>query len=405
MSIRNSERQNAAAAPAGAPIPATPGLIRSINDRLVLDLLLEHKSLSRGDVRRLTGVSKPTASQSLTRLEDSGHVVPAGYSDSNIGGRASLIYELNPSSGFAAAVDVTTTGVHARVANILGIVVGESRLPSTATENGPRLALRAVETAVSAAGITADDVSSIVIAAPGSYAPEADVLRYADHLAGWQEEGLVARLSEESGVPVYVENDVNAVAVAEHTAGAVQDADSFFLFWIDERIGGALMIGNRLYRGATGGAGEVAFLQLPGVAVVRNPERENHGGFEDLVGQPRIVELAAGRSLTGDSAAQQIATAASSTDTAAGEFLDDIAERYATGLASVIAMLDPARIVIAGELMRAGGQNLLTRISAKLDELALSTPELAVGLVESFPALTGALLVSLEHTRNEVFST
>jgi len=206
-------------------------------------------------------------------------------------------------------------------------------------------------------------------------------------------------------VPVYVENDVNAVAVAEHTAGAVQDADSFFLFWIDERIGGALMIGNRLYRGATGGAGEVAFLQLPGVAVVRNPERENHGGFEDLVGQPRIVELAAGRSLTGDSAAQQIATAAASTDTAAGEFLDDIAERYATGLASVIAMLDPARIVIAGELMRAGGQNLLTRISAKLDELALSTPELAVGLVESFPALTGALLVSLEHTRNEVFST
>ena len=82
-----------------APAPAQPGLLRSMNNRVVLDLLIERGSLSRGDVHALTGVSKPTASQLLTRLEESGLVLPIGFGDTGPGGRAPQLYAINPKAG------------------------------------------------------------------------------------------------------------------------------------------------------------------------------------------------------------------------------------------------------------------------------------------------------------------
>lgn len=405
MTIRT--RENGRAAPAASPTPATPGLLRSINDRVVLDLLLEHKTLSRGDVRQLTGVSKPTASQLLTRLEESGHVIQSGYSENSQGGRASAVYELNPRSGFAAAINVTPTRVHAQVANVLGTVIGEHHetVERDADGSGPDRAIDTLRIALDAAGIHLAELSSIVVAAPGSYDPEADLLRYAGHLSAWQDAGIVQRMQETTGVPVHIENDVNLVAVAEQSVGTVRDSDSFFLFWVDERIGGALMIGDRLYRGSNGGAGEVAFLQLPGVPVVHHPVRENRGGFEDLAGEAQIVQLGASHGFVADDAVGVVSAAVTAAGDASEAFLAELSARYAIGLASVIALLDPGIIVLAGAIMVAGGDRLREHISAQVEDVAISGPPLALGEVRTDPVIAGALLVSLEHTRNDVFST
>lgn len=386
------------------PTPATPGLLRSINDRVVLDLLLEHPSLTRGDVVRLTGVSKPTASQLLTRLEESGHVLQNGYAENTLGGRNSLVYELNPRAGFAAAIDVTIGGAQARIADLRGTVIGEHQT-SGGEGSDPDAAVATLEGATHSAGIDLAQLSSIVIAAPGSYDRQTDSLNYAGHLDNWQEHGLVARLSALTGVPVRIENDVNLVAVAEYRAGAVRGVESFFLFWIDERIGGALMIDGRLYRGSSGGAGEVAFLQLPGVPVVRNPVRENRGGFEDLVGEKQILALGAASGIPGTTAAELVATAAGSPGGRSDEFLDELASRYAIGLASLIAVLDPSVIVLTGSIANAGGAQLVSRLSQQIQEVAIASPRLALGEVSQNPVLTGALLSSLNHTRNTVFTT
>lgn len=389
-----------------APTPATPGLLRSINDRVVLDLLLEHHALTRGDVVRLTGVSKPTASQLLTRLENSGHVLQNGYAENTRGGRNSLVYELNPRAGFAAAIDVTIGGIQAKVADLRGTVIGTHHTDSgNSNGNNPDAAVATLKAAVAEAGLELDQLSSIVVAAPGSYDRDTDSLNYAGHLSNWQEHGLVARLSALTGVPVRIENDVNLVAVAEYRAGAVRGVNSFFLFWVDERIGGALMIDGRLFRGSSGGAGEVAFLQLPGVPVVRNPVRENRGGFEDLVGERQIVERGQHHGIAGDDAPGMVAAAAAAPEGASAAFLDDIASRYAIGLASLIAVLDPAVIVLSGSIAHAGGDELLKRLSEQIQEVAIANPRLALGEVAADPVITGALLASLNHTRNKVFTT
>ncbi|MBX3099909.1 MAG: ROK family transcriptional regulator [Salinibacterium sp.] len=381
------------------PTPATPGLLRSINDRVVLELLLEHATLSRGDVRRLTGVSKPTASQLLTRLEESGHVIQNGVEEHNRGGRASAMYQLNPRAGFAAAINVTAAGSHASVADLAGSVLGEHR---DFGEPRPASAIASLALALATAELTMSDLSSIVVSVPGSYDPDADTLRFAGHLPHWQEPGLVSWLETATGVDCHIENDVNVVAIAERQIGAVRGQKDFFLLWSDEGIGGALMLGGGIHRGSTGGASEVAFLLVPGVPIVRNPARENHGGFDDLAGAAQVVALGAQHGIHEATAPEVVAAAVA---TGAHEFLSELAGRYALGLASIIALIDPPVIVLAGAVLSAGGPELLTLIRDHVEVVAIRTPRFVLGAVVDDPVAAGALLVSLNHTRNAVFST
>ena len=99
----------------------TPRLLRSLNDRAALDLLLELGPLSRGQLGELTGLSKPTASQLLARLEDAGLVVHGGRSSGRPGPGAQL-YEINPTAAYVAALDVTPTRIRSAVADILSVL-------------------------------------------------------------------------------------------------------------------------------------------------------------------------------------------------------------------------------------------------------------------------------------------
>src|SRR4051794_34760700 len=99
--------------------PGTPRLLRGINDRAALDLLLQHGPLSRSRLGELTGLSKPTASQLLTRLERAGLVITSGV----IAGRpgpAARLYEVNPRAAYVAALDVTPLRILAGVADVTG---------------------------------------------------------------------------------------------------------------------------------------------------------------------------------------------------------------------------------------------------------------------------------------------
>jgi len=397
VSTLSSERPRQG--PTHAPIPATPGLIRSINDRVVLDLLLEHGTLTRSDVRRLTGVSKPTASQSLARLEASGHVLQVGVEQNHRGGRAPVVYQLNPRTGFAGALDVTTTGVRAQIADLVGTVIGEHFLTNSAD---PDSAIQALQRALDEARMDISELSSIVVALPGSYDPGVDMLRFAGDLPLWQRPGLLAHLEQLTGVPCHVENDVNLVAAAERRFGVVRGEDNFFLMWGDLGVGGALVLDGRLHRGSSGGAGEIAFFPIAGAPVVHNPVRQNYGGFDDLVGIDRIVELGKEHGVAGDTAVDIVANAV---DSGHNEFLTELAGRYAAGLAAVVAIIDPSTVVLAGSILTAGGEPLRSAIEAQLLDVAIRSPHLLLGELVDQPVMAGALLVSLDNTRDRIFAT
>ncbi len=382
------------------PAPAQPGLLRSLNNRVVLELLIEHGTLSRSDVHTLTGLSKPTASQLLQRLEESGLVLPNGFGETGPGGRAPQLYRINPASGHAAAVDVRRGRVSARIADITGTVVAAEERETDAATSGPGHVADLLEACCAAAGLTGAQLDALIVSVPGSYDAETDTLTYVDHLPGWQRPAVGAELREHfPAAAVAIENDVNLAAIAEqHAAGG---DDSFFLFWIDEGIGGAIVIGGSLYRGSRGAAGEAAFLVPPGAGLDEASRQE--GALELLVGTSALCSLAADAGHAAATAPEALRALLDDPDAAGG--FSEVARRYALALASVIALLDPARIVFTGELARVGGDRLLAEVSTHLDALVLTAPPLVGTAASDTPILDGAMLQSLEVARDRVFTT
>ena len=397
-----------------AGTPGTPRVLRAMNDRAALDLLLAHGPLSRTRIGKLTGLSKPTASQLLARLEAAGLVLATGTTEGRPGPNAQL-YEVNPAAGHAAGLDVTPERVLAAVADITGRTVGTYEVPAPGRKTAGavvRQVTGALDGAVKAAGLARDDVRRLVVATPGAFDPTTGRLRYASHLPGWHSPTLLDDLAAALPMPVEYENDVNLVAVAEQRLGAARGHEDFVLLWNEGGLGAALVLGGRLHRGWTGGAGEVGFLPVPGAPLVRQVTRANSGGYQELAGSQAVPKLARELGVTGipsgpyaETAAALLARAAAEEDGPLRELLGTYATRLATGLASLVSVLDPELVVLSGASLTAGGEPLRGLVQAELEELAATRPRLVVGDVREHPVLRGALESALATTRDEVFDT
>ncbi|MFI2367067.1 ROK family protein [Streptomyces sp. NPDC018833] len=393
--------------------PGTPRVLRAMNDRAALDLLLEHGPLSRTRIGKLTGLSKPTASQLLARLESADLVVATGTTEGRPGPSAQL-YAVNPRAAYAAGLDVTPLRIRAAVADITGETVGAFELPTPGrrAESVVRQVTDTLDGAVKDAGLTRADVHRMVVGTPGAFDPSTGRLRYASHLPGWHSPTLLDELAAVLPMPVEYENDVNLVAVAEQRAGAAHGHENFVLLWNEEGLGAAVVIGGRLHRGFTGGAGEVGFLPVPGTPLVRQVTKANSGGFQELAGAQALPRLARELGIEGigsgphaEVATALVARAAEADSGPYTQLLDAYATGLATGLASMVAVLDPELVVLSGEVITAGGEPLRERVQAELTELAASRPRLVLGSVRRSPVLRGALESALATTRDEVFDT
>ncbi|MFJ8434187.1 ROK family transcriptional regulator [Kitasatospora sp. NPDC094019] len=386
------------------PLAGTPSLLRAINDRAALELLLANGPLSRTQIGTLTGLSKPTASQLLARLETAGLVLPVGTTAGGPGPNAQL-YQVNPAAGYVAGLDVTNSQVRVAVADISGATLAEHVVPTKgwqAAATVPRVA-DAVAGAVRAAGLAEDALHTVVIGVGGAPDPVTGKLRYASHLPGWHAPRLVEGLAEAIGAPVTIENDVNLAAVAEQSAGAAEGFEDFVLLWAGEGTGAAIVIAGRLHRGFTGGAGEVGYMPVPG-SPVRDVRRRNSGGFQELVGAPAVRALAKEHGITAPTAEEAVARALTTPDPG-DAFLTALAARLAVGLAVIVAVVDPRLVVLSGGVPTAGGERLRALVEEELARVSPARPEVRGSTLTGSPVLIGALARALAAAREAVFST
>lgn len=387
----------------GSPgVPGTPRVLRAMNDRAALDLLAAHGPLTRTRIGELTGLSKPTTSQLLSRLESAGLVRTTGRQSGRPGPNA-VLYEIDPAVGHVAALSADPTGITALVADITGREVGRQRIEAypekpvaeDVRHRTAQLVVEAVDGALAKAGLGHHDLRATVIGTPGAIDPRSGQLRYAPHLPGWHSRTLRAELAEVLGTPVTIENDVNLAAIAEQYEGAAQDNDNFVLAWLDEGVGAAIVLGGVLLRGATGGAGEIGYMPVPGAPLLRGgPEAAPdayRGGFESLVSGAVVRERAGGKPLT-----EALADPAAR---------DELAGHIATGLAAVVAVVDPELVVLSGQVAQAGGEELRLRVKEEMTGLALPRPLLRISELDGDPILTGALRTALTQARDTLFDT
>ncbi|HEY1175640.1 MAG TPA: ROK family transcriptional regulator, partial [Phytomonospora sp.] len=241
------------------------------------------RTLTRGDLVTLTGLSKPTASEVIRRLEEAGLVGVAGRTQGGFGPRADR-YAVNPDAAYAAVVAV---GEPDRLDVAVMDLTGRTRAHRERTAafggdvTGPLA--EAVADACAAAGITTGALRRVQLAVPGAYDAHTDTVGNID-VPGFGRAGLARDLTARVGAPVAVGNDVNLAALAERDHGGTGD-DGFALLWLGTRgVGLGIELGGTLLHGATGAAGEIGYLPV-------GPPGASTGDLQDLIGGPAIAAL------------------------------------------------------------------------------------------------------------------
>ncbi|BCB90554.1 ROK family transcriptional regulator [Phytohabitans suffuscus] len=368
-------------------------LLRAMNESATLALLLDRGTLTRGDLRDLTGLSKPTTSEVMRRLTDAGLAVVAGHTSGGPGPSAE-IYAANPAAGHAIAISVREAR-HPHLAAVLCDLAGAEVARADVTVAGdPVPAVTALVDDLSRrAGLPPGSVRLVQLGLPGSYDPAAGVIRHID-VPGWDRPGLVADLATRLGATVAADNDVNLAAIAERHHGVAGAVESFALVWFSGGLGLAIDLGGTLLRGARGGAGEIGYVP---VGLGRGADRTD---LTDLVGGPAVLALAASHGIEAPTPEAAVAAGAGG-----GAFLDALAERIAYGLAAVAAVLDPPLIVLAGDVGRAGGEALATRVTAALHATTPLDTAIAVTGVTGDPVLLGAQVAAQRALREQIIAT
>jgi len=384
-------------------MPASPSTARAINDRLALRLLQQQGPLTAGQLKQLTGLSRPTVADLVERLTAAGLITVVGESGEQRRGPNARLYGIVAGLAQLAALDVRTEGVSVVVSDLVGEVLAQASVPiggDAGTGPAVEQAVALVERTAKEAG--ADRLHTVGVGAPGLIDPATGELRDSTGLPAWHRR-LVAALQERLPARVLVENETNLAALAEQRDGVARDRDTFVLLWLGHGIGAAVMLDGTLRRGASGGAGEIGFLPVPGTSGVPSAT-DCEVGFHSLAGAAAVCALAGEYGLMrGADAATVVREAAAAPRGAAARFLDTLADRITVGAASVVAVLDPGCVVLAGELGRAGGEVLAGRVERRLAAMSPLRTEVRPSMLGGGAVLRGALLTAREGAQEELF--
>jgi predicted NBD/HSP70 family sugar kinase len=384
----------------------SPSKLRILNDQTALAFILEEGILSRADLERLTGLSKPATAELLARLEVAGLVEKSGKRAGGPGPKAQL-WRVRPEVGFAAGIDVTPRGLEVQICDLAG--QERSRIQRAwGTDSAPAQVRQALDLACSEAGLERRQVLHVVIGLPGALNPRTGLLKYAPHLPLWEGIDVISMLHQELGIAVDIENDVNLMALAEMDGGVAAGVENFALVVIDDGVGAAVVVRRQLLRGFTGGAGEIDYVPVPDRASVSSGSDRFGAKLGDLLSPAGIGKLAAAHGLAATDPVEAVSFEAKNSE-AGRAFLADFALRIATGLAAIVTVIDPELIMLGGKFGAAGGADLAALVKEKLSEVltapAASTTDIVPCPVVAGAALSGAVRAALVHAREKAFET
>jgi predicted NBD/HSP70 family sugar kinase len=377
---------------------ATAPMLKALNERTVFEAIRSDHPISRAEISRRVGISKPTVSAALAALLDSG-LVRQTAPDGDGPTYGALFFEPVPEAGFVFGLDIG--GRYLR--GVAAALDGEERAreqidigPCDITEvvaHAARMRLRLLERA----GVPDDAEQVVVAAAPGVVEQSTGRVFQGGMIPGLDGFALgdaltTAFSSGGAGAPgfdgaVLLENDIHLAALGERWRGVGAQVDDFAVLSVGTGTGAALVLGGRLHRGRNGAAGEIDFAFEGGVDA--NPY--------DPCG-PSLVRLAADwiefrdvpTGLPAATAPEQIFEAARRGDQLAGLLVAEEARRIAVYLAPICAIADVELAVLAGGI----GLNadlLLSPVRAELAKRVPYPPRVEVSALGEAGVLTGAI--------------
>jgi glucokinase len=258
-------------------------------------------------------------------------------------------------------------------------------------------------------GIAQERLAAVGVSAPGPVDIERGVVTHPPNLPHWRDVPLADRLRAEFGVPCLLENDANAAAVAEPRFGAGKGSRHMLFMTLSSGIGGGIIIDNRLYRGASGGAGEVGHIILnengPACACGKSGCLEAYSSGTAIAREARQFAEAHPESMLARLAAENpplsartVRQAAEKGDDEAQRIIMEAGRRLGEGIGSLINIFNPEVIVLGGSLIKMGERYLgAMRESAAVNafEQLWADVEIVTGrFPDEAPAIGAAVLAA-----------
>jgi predicted NBD/HSP70 family sugar kinase len=379
----------------------TPSLLRAINARTILELIRRTGPISRAQVARDSGLSKPTVSLSLVALLEAGLVREVGRSSGGRGASA-VLYELNPRAGFVTGIDVGRRWVRAALADITGTIVARRNERAKVSSAHALIDQTGAigRGLASEARIGWDQVIHTTVGSPGVFEPTRGAVILAPNLPGWGRHGLVEALVGELGPRIGVENDVNLAAVGERWKGLGQGVRDFGFLSVGTGVGMGLILGGELYRGNRGAAGEVGYMPIGSDPY--DPHVRRRGAFEEATNAAGVVRTAREAGMTGSLTPKKVFALARRGDPTALKVVRIEARRLALGLAVVTAVVDLELVILGGGI---GGNAdlLLEPVERELRALSPRRPRLLTSALGDDAVLQGAVATALAAAQDRLF--
>jgi predicted NBD/HSP70 family sugar kinase len=378
---------------------ATPPLLKHLNERTVLETIRAGAPISRAEISRRAGISKPTVSLALQTLVDAGLVREAvrGPSGPSYG---AVFFEPVPDAAYVLGLDLGARFLRGAVCDLAGEVRARQDVElSGADADGALQAIAALrESLVAAAALPVERIDGIVLGVPGVIDVETSKLHLTSpNIPGLEGRAFGVELGDRLGIDVTLENDVNLAAVGERWAGVARGVDDFAFLSVGTGMGMGLVLGGELHRGKHGAAGEVDWA-LAGLAEDVDPSADGVAALAARVAPPGST----GTSLAPPYDARAVFAAARRGDPLGRTVVEEVARRIAAHITPIAAVADPALVVLGGGL-GANGDLLLTPVRRLLAAWIPYPPQVEISSLGEAAVLMGALAVGLRSALDNVF--
>lgn len=379
-------------------------VVRQFNERVILSALRRLGEASKADLARQVNLTPNTAGQIVRDLERQKLIRPSGRR-TGLRGQPATLLRLDPGGAYGIGVKLGRRTLDGLLVDFAGRVLRARRQERDLPR--PETALRLVRDEVAALRralprTARSRIAGVGFAVPynlGSWRRELDLPT--DVSAAWTEFDLDTGLRAALDLPVLVENDGTAVAVAELFQGRGRELDDFAVVYVGAAVGGGVVLGGAPRRGATGNAGDIGLMPVPPSRLASAPRPSRRSDI--LLNRASVNALVRHLRRNGVPVATNpdLEQAIPAHPELIGEWLEDCADALVNPLLSISSLLDLQAIVVDGNLPRTLTERLVERLRVLLAANApeaRNPPTLLLGTAGRDAAAIGAALLPLHSS-------
>ena len=386
-------------------------LLRKVNESAILEQIRLNGPITRSDLARRLHLSLPTITRIVNELFSVGLVIETSTAGSS-GGRRPGLLQFNFRANLIIGVYVGHKMV-AALADLDGKIIERCTQPSLSGDAGLQQLIDLIRELQQQADAMGLSVRGVGVGAPSIVSFPDGVVAWAPGL-GWRNLPLKQALEEALGLRVFVENEVNLLAMGESWRGAGQGIRRLVCVSVGTGIGAGLILDGQLYRGARGAAGEIGYIVPNERYLGRQVNR--FGALESLAdrnaltsrgnermqaGEPSILNLACAfdrSKLT----AEMVLDAARAGDPLALAAMSEVVNYLSIAIANLVCVVDPERIVLSGDL--AGYAEMFTQpVRERIEGLVPTMPEIVASELGMDAAVLGAVAIAMRETSDSLF--